>query len=116
MSRSASPRLLSQIGVAIEQGQIDHTPALFVIGPDGRLARLYLTQQSYAAVPQLGQLLAQEASDLLPDHPRVNSHLSYAQRPAVAPSTSTSDRNLPIWRGGKFTTPATWRPISDSGV
>jgi hypothetical protein len=75
-----------KIDVAIEQGQIDHTPALFVIGPDGRLARLYLTQQSYAAVGQLGQLLAQEASQLLPAHPRVRSHLSYAQISGVAPS------------------------------
>ncbi|MBV9605676.1 MAG: SCO family protein [Solirubrobacterales bacterium] len=74
------------IEVAIEQGQIDHTPALFVIGPDGRLARLYLTQQSYAAVGQLGQLLAQESSRLLPDHPRVHSNLSYAQVSGVAPT------------------------------
>ena len=77
-----------KIDVAIEQGQIDHTPALFVISPDGRLARLYLTQQSYAAVGQLGQLLAQEASSLLPDHPRVRSHLSYAQISGVAPSVT----------------------------
>jgi len=77
-----------KIDVAIEQGQIDHTPALFVISPDGRLARLYLTQQSYAAVGQLGQLLAQEASRLLPDHPRVNSDLSYAQIQGAAPSAT----------------------------
>jgi cytochrome oxidase Cu insertion factor (SCO1/SenC/PrrC family)/thiol-disulfide isomerase/thioredoxin len=75
-----------KIDVAIEQGQIDHTPALFVIGPDGRLARLFLTQQSYAAVGQLGQLLAQAASRLLPDHPAVHSNLSYAQVPGVAPN------------------------------
>jgi cytochrome oxidase Cu insertion factor (SCO1/SenC/PrrC family)/thiol-disulfide isomerase/thioredoxin len=77
-----------KIDVAIEQGQIDHTPALFVIGPGGRLARLYLTQQSYAAVGQLGQLMAQEASKLLPDHPRVRSNLSYAQVSGVAPSVT----------------------------
>jgi cytochrome oxidase Cu insertion factor (SCO1/SenC/PrrC family)/thiol-disulfide isomerase/thioredoxin len=75
-----------KIGVAIEQGQIDHTAALFVIGPDGRLARLYLTQQSYAAVPQLAQLLADEASRLLPGHPRVSSRLSYAEISGVAPN------------------------------
>ncbi len=77
-----------KIDVAIEQGQIDHTPALFMIGPDGRLARLYVTQQSYAAVGQLGQLLAQEASQLLPGHPRLRSHLSYAQISGVAPSVT----------------------------
>lgn len=48
-----------KIEVAIEQGEIDHTPALFVIDSQGRLAKLYLTQQSYAAVGQLGQLIAQ---------------------------------------------------------
>ena len=78
-----------KIDVAIEQGEIDHTPALFVIDPEGRLARLYLTQQSYAAVGQLGQLLAQEASDLLPGHPRVHSSMSYAQISGLAPSVST---------------------------
>jgi cytochrome oxidase Cu insertion factor (SCO1/SenC/PrrC family)/thiol-disulfide isomerase/thioredoxin len=77
-----------KIDVAIEQGEIDHTPALFVIGPDGRLARLYLTQQSYAAVGQLGQLLAQEASRLLPDHPPVHSKLSYAHIPGIAPTVT----------------------------
>ena len=92
---TGSPAALKQvwkaykIDVAIEQGQIDHTPALFVIDPQGRLARLYLTQQSYAAVGQLGQLLAQEASSLLPDHPRVRSSLSYAEVSGVAPSVST---------------------------
>jgi cytochrome oxidase Cu insertion factor (SCO1/SenC/PrrC family)/thiol-disulfide isomerase/thioredoxin len=74
------------IGVAIERGQIDHTPALYVIDPRGHLARLYLSQLSYAAVPQLGQLLAQEASRLLPGHPRVNSHLSYAQVSGIPPA------------------------------
>jgi cytochrome oxidase Cu insertion factor (SCO1/SenC/PrrC family)/thiol-disulfide isomerase/thioredoxin len=77
-----------KIDVAIEQGQIDHTPAMFVIGPDGRLARLYLTQQSYAAVGQLGQLLAQEASRLLPDHPRVRSNLSYAHVTGISPTAT----------------------------
>jgi cytochrome oxidase Cu insertion factor (SCO1/SenC/PrrC family)/thiol-disulfide isomerase/thioredoxin len=68
-----------KIQVAIERGQIDHTPALFMIDAQGRLSRLYLTQQSYAAVPQLGHLLAQDASKLLPDQPAVSSHLSYSQ-------------------------------------
>jgi thiol-disulfide isomerase/thioredoxin len=78
-----------KIEVAIEQGQIDHTPALFMIDPDGRLAKLYLTQQSYAAVPQLGQLLAQEAARLLPGHLRVRSSLSYAVISGLAPTART---------------------------
>jgi cytochrome oxidase Cu insertion factor (SCO1/SenC/PrrC family)/thiol-disulfide isomerase/thioredoxin len=75
------------IEVAIEAGQIDHTPALFVIDTHGKLARLYITQQAYAAVDQLGQILARQASGLLPGHPRVNSSLSYGQIPSISPAT-----------------------------
>ena len=78
------------IEAAIEAGEVAHTPALFVIDPQGRERKLYLTQQSYAAVGQLGQLVAQEASQLLPDHPRVNSHLSYNQIDGIAPSASVT--------------------------
>ena len=63
-----------------------------MIDPQGRLARLYLTQQSYAAVSQLGQVLAQEASRLLPDDPRVRSSLSYADISGIAPSVRTMVR------------------------
>ncbi len=50
------------IAVEIEAGQIDHTPALFVISPQGKLERLYLTQMSYASITQQAQILAREAS------------------------------------------------------
>ncbi len=75
------------IGVDISRRLIDHTPALFVIDTHGQLARLYVTQQSYAAVGQFGQLLAQEASRLLPDHPTVDSHLSYTKIDGISPSS-----------------------------
>jgi thiol-disulfide isomerase/thioredoxin len=83
----------------IEGGQIAHTPALFVIGPGGRLSRLFMTQQSYAAVGQLGQLLAQSASRLLPDHPAVHSGYSYSHLTGIAPSMSTQ---LPLAGGGSI--------------
>jgi cytochrome oxidase Cu insertion factor (SCO1/SenC/PrrC family) len=85
------------IGVTISQNQIDHTPAIFVIAPDGNLAKLYLTQQSYSAVGQLGQLLAGAASRLLPGHPAVRSHLSYAQIAGTSPAAATT---LPRAEGG----------------
>jgi cytochrome oxidase Cu insertion factor (SCO1/SenC/PrrC family)/thiol-disulfide isomerase/thioredoxin len=85
------------IQAEIEHGLISHTPALFVIDPEGRLRKLYVTQQSYTAVGQFGQLLAQEASDLLPDHPSVKSHLTYAQIPGITPSASVT---LPRAGGG----------------
>ena len=40
------------IAVQIEQGQIDHTPALFVIDQSGREQKLYLTQLAYSSVGQ----------------------------------------------------------------
>jgi cytochrome oxidase Cu insertion factor (SCO1/SenC/PrrC family)/thiol-disulfide isomerase/thioredoxin len=86
------------IQAEIERGLIAHTPALFAIDPQGRLRRLYVTQQTYSAVGQLGQLLAQEASHLLPSHPPVDSHLSYATIPGIGPSTPIS---LPAAGGGK---------------
>jgi cytochrome oxidase Cu insertion factor (SCO1/SenC/PrrC family) len=85
------------VGVTISQNLIDHTPAVFVIAPDGNLAKLYLTQQSYSAVGQLGQLLADEASRLLPSHPPVQSHLSYAQIAGASPAATTT---LPRAEGG----------------
>jgi cytochrome oxidase Cu insertion factor (SCO1/SenC/PrrC family)/thiol-disulfide isomerase/thioredoxin len=85
------------IDVQIQRGQIDHTPALYVIDPGGTLRRLYETQMSYATIPQLGQLLAREASNLLPGHPAVRSSLSYAEVPAVGPRTRVS---LPRVGGG----------------
>jgi cytochrome oxidase Cu insertion factor (SCO1/SenC/PrrC family) len=85
------------VGVTVNQNQIDHEPAIFVINQQGRLAKLYLTQLAYSAVPQLGQLLASEVSSLLPSHPAVHSHLSYAEVASVGPAFSTT---LPEAGGG----------------
>jgi len=92
-------RVWKAYGIAVEiiRGQIDHTPALYVIGPQGKLSKLYLTQMSYASIPQLGQELAQEASSLLPGHPAVHSKLSYAQIASVSPSRTVT---LPRAGGG----------------
>ena len=85
------------VGVTISQSSVDHEPAIFVISPQGKLARLYLTQMAYSAVPQLGQLIAGEVASLLPGHPAVLSRLSYAQAGAITPATGTS---LPGAGGG----------------
>jgi len=74
------------IEAAIEAGEITHTPALFVIDRRGRLSRLYMTQMSYTAVRQLGQLLAQSASALLPGRPKVHADLSYDRIQPTAPT------------------------------
>ena len=85
------------VEAAVEHGQITHTPALFVIDPQGHKAKVYITQMSYTATPQLGQLLAQEASGLLPGHPPVHSNLSYSR---VAPITPSARATLPRAGGG----------------
>jgi cytochrome oxidase Cu insertion factor (SCO1/SenC/PrrC family) len=66
------------IAVQVEQGQIDHTPALFVIDQRGGEQKIYLTQMAYSSIGQSAQVLAQEISTLLPSHPRVASRLSLA--------------------------------------
>jgi cytochrome oxidase Cu insertion factor (SCO1/SenC/PrrC family)/thiol-disulfide isomerase/thioredoxin len=76
------------IAVQIERGQIDHTPALYVIAPNGRLARVYQTELAYAGIEQQAQLLAQEASSLLPGHPPVRSSLSYATIEPISPHSA----------------------------
>jgi len=85
------------VGVDVSQNQVDHEPAIFVINQQGWLEKLYLTQLAYSAVPQLGQLLANEVSSLLPGHPVVHSHLSYAQVATIGPAYPTS---LPGAGGG----------------
>lgn len=87
-------------GVTLSQSQADQSPAVFVIAPDGKLAKLYLTRQSYAAVGQFGQLLADEAARLLPGHPTAPSHLSYAKLAGTSPAATTT---LPRAKGGNVT-------------
>ncbi len=74
------------IAVQVEQGQIDHTPALFVIDQRGREQKIYLTQMAYSSIGQSAQVLAQEIASLLPSHPRVASRLSLAAVSFQGPS------------------------------
>src|SRR5487761_1479159 len=74
------------IAVQIEQGQIDHTPALYVINQQGREQKLYLTQMAYSSVGQSAQVLADELSSLLPGHPHVASQGSLASITVRAPA------------------------------
>jgi cytochrome oxidase Cu insertion factor (SCO1/SenC/PrrC family) len=74
------------IAVQIERGQIDHTPALFVIDQQGRERKLYLTQMAYSSVGQSAQVLADEIASLLPDHPKVASQQSLASIAGQGPA------------------------------
>ena len=74
------------IAVQVEKGQIDHTPALFVIDRSGREQKLYLTQMAYSSVAQSAEVLADELSSLLPGHPHLASQESLASITAQGPS------------------------------
>ena len=97
---------LYHVAVQIEQGQIDHTPALFVIDQQGRERKLYLTQMAYSSVGQSAQVLANELSSLLPGHPKVADQQSLAsiavQSPAnrvTLPSAGTSSGTVALGPG-----------------
>jgi cytochrome oxidase Cu insertion factor (SCO1/SenC/PrrC family) len=78
------------IAVQIEQGQIDHTPALFVVDAQGKLQKLYLTQMAYSSITQSAQVLATELSGLLPGHPKLDSEGSLGTVSAQTPSATVS--------------------------
>ncbi|HEY7147427.1 MAG TPA: SCO family protein [Streptosporangiaceae bacterium] len=97
------------IAVQIDAGQIDHTPALYVIDQRGRQRKLYLTEMAYASVGQAAQILAQEAASLLPGHPRLTSQQSLAHISGLGPGTRT---RLPAVSGapGRAVTVGPGRP------
>ncbi|HEX3238094.1 MAG TPA: SCO family protein [Gaiellaceae bacterium] len=59
------------IEAAVIGGSIDHTPATYIIGPDGRESRLYQTAMAYSSVNQLAYEMARSIAALLPGHPSV---------------------------------------------
>ncbi len=85
------------IEAQIVAGQVDHTPAVYVIDTQGKLSRLFMTQMSYASVGQLASLFARAAASLLPGYPPVRSAVSYAQIPLIEPTTNVT---LPRVGGG----------------
>jgi cytochrome oxidase Cu insertion factor (SCO1/SenC/PrrC family) len=78
------------VAVQIESGQIDHTPALYVIDQQGRLQKVYLTQMAYSSVTQSAQVLATEVASLLPGHPKPSSLGSLGAIAAQTPATAIS--------------------------
>jgi cytochrome oxidase Cu insertion factor (SCO1/SenC/PrrC family) len=67
------------IEAAVIGGSVDHTPATYVIGPNGRESRLYETAMAYSGVTQLGYEVASSIAALLPGHPRLHGTVSLAQ-------------------------------------
>ena len=88
------------IYVQIQSGQVDHTPALFVINQRGQEEEVYLTTMAYASVGQSAQILATEVSGLLPGHPRLASERSLSYVSGISPAARVT---LPADGSGSVT-------------
>ena len=83
------------IYVQIQAGQIDHTPALYVIDQRGREQEVYLTTMAYASVGQEGQVLAEQVASLLPGHPKLARQGSLAYVNGLGPASRTTLSAVP---------------------
>ena len=92
-------RVWSSYGIlaAAVQGTIDHTPATYIIDPQGRETRLFITLMSYSSVPQLAQVLARAMAAALPGHPQVRELTSLETIKLIGPRQHTT---LPNANGG----------------
>jgi cytochrome oxidase Cu insertion factor (SCO1/SenC/PrrC family) len=77
-------------------GNIDHEAATYLIRPDGREQSVYLTQMSYASVPQQAVVLADATAAVLRSHPAVANTVNLSYRSGIAPTASIS---LPVVGG-----------------
>jgi hypothetical protein len=84
-----------KIDVAIQQGQIDHTPALFVIDQRGRERMVYLTQMSFASIAQSARVLAKEVAGLLPGHPALRGQQSLSYIRGTKPAARVTLPGVP---------------------
>jgi cytochrome oxidase Cu insertion factor (SCO1/SenC/PrrC family)/thiol-disulfide isomerase/thioredoxin len=80
--------------------EIDHVAGVYLIDPQGRLRYVFTTYPSYSAIPQFGQRLAQDAAKLLPGHPAVSTHYTYAEVHGTSPSQAAT---VPELGGGHLT-------------
>lgn len=88
------------IAVQIMQGQIDHTPAVYIIDTRGREQKLYLTQMNYASITQAAEVIAREVSSLLPGHPALARTQSLAHIAGLGPA---GPAKLPVLPSGSLT-------------
>lgn len=84
------------IYVQIVKGQVDHTPAVFIIDARGREQKVYLTTMAYASIGQAAQLTAAEVSSLLPSHPSLISERSLGCIGGISPTTAITLPTLAV--------------------
>jgi cytochrome oxidase Cu insertion factor (SCO1/SenC/PrrC family) len=85
------------IEASVFNGAIEHTPATYVIAPNGRESRLYQTVMAYSSVNQLGYEVAQSVAALLPGHPHLHGATSLGEQVLRGPRSSVT---LPRAGGG----------------
>ncbi|QQE77714.1 SCO family protein [Alicyclobacillus sp. SO9] len=69
----------------IVNGQIDHTPALYIIGPNGKEKLLYMTPSQYASVNAESHVMAKHIAQYLPTSIRPHISLVPYQGPKKGP-------------------------------
>ncbi len=84
------------IYVAVVKGNIDHTPAIYVIGPHGHARALLESVMDEATAGAQAQILAQQVADTLPGRP----HL--AKVSPAPPITAAMAASLPLASGGQL--------------
>jgi cytochrome oxidase Cu insertion factor (SCO1/SenC/PrrC family) len=120
-SRAELDRIWKAYGiyVAVTHGQIDHTPALYVIAPDGREHWVAQTTMEYRAVDTEALVLAQVVQGLLPSElrtalPRLTVPPPPASRTAVLPGLTATGPRGRVALGGHGATlvvfVASWAP------
>jgi cytochrome oxidase Cu insertion factor (SCO1/SenC/PrrC family) len=100
------------IAVQIESGNIDHTPALYIIDQQGKLQKVYLTQMAYSSVTQSAQVLATEVAGLLPGHPKLSSLESLGAVAAQTPAATVSLPAAALAAGGTGSSPSGSSPAA----
>lgn len=83
-------KVLEQAG----NNDIEHIAATYVIDAQGRIRDLFTTYPSYASIGQLGERMAQDAAALLPGHPRVGRHYSFAEIRGISPNYAATAPRL----------------------
>ncbi len=82
--------------VAAISGNIDHTPAIYVIGPHGHERALVVSVMDEATARAQAQILAQQVADTLPGRPEV------AKAATPEPITAAMNASLPLSAGGSL--------------
>ena len=80
----------------IVNGQIDHTPALYIIGPNGKEQYLFMTPPQYAAVDAQASVLAEQVAKFLPATVKPQLTTVAYHAPTISPAVQTA---LPLADG-----------------